>query len=230
MWNTHQDLLLLVFSGGGRRVWSQGVREILTYLLDNHAEGRDSRSRFSFSSSFRHSLCKLAPCLASPPSLPFLSLLPSPLSSSPPPPGAAEEGQSEQMREKERVRKEGGGLRLGARGPCDPRQRTEGPSASCPAHASLKTSVAIDNSCRAMYQPQLPRHKAIGWQDLWPPPPIVGGGSMLGRVVQSVGNVDCVFKSRHPCVPGRNVPPPFPHTCFSAEMFMHQCYTGSQSE
>ncbi|KAK2893545.1 hypothetical protein Q8A73_016029 [Channa argus] len=113
--------------------------------------------------SFRRSLCKLAPCLASPPSL---SVSTSSLSRSPSPPGAAEESQTEQMREKERVREEGGGLRLGAWGPCDSRQRTKGPSTSCPAHAFLKTSVAIDNSCRTIYQPQIPRHKAIGWQDL----------------------------------------------------------------
>lgn len=68
----------------------------------------------------------------------------------------------------------------------DSRRRTEGPSTSCPAHASLKTSVAIDDSCRATHQPQLPRHKAIGWQDLWPPPPVVEGGGMLGRVVQAL--------------------------------------------
>lgn len=127
---------------------------------------------------FRAQALPLVPCvswpLASPPLPPSLSPLPSSLSISPPPPAAAKESQRERMREQERGREEGGGLRLAAGRSCDSRQRTEGPSTSCPAHASLKTSVAIDNSCRATHQPQIPRHKAIGWQDLWPPPLLWG--------------------------------------------------------
>lgn len=146
---------------------------ILTYLLDNHAEGRDSRSLFSVSSSFTRCLCKLGP-LPRLPSLPFCLHFP-PLFPSPLPPAAAEESTNQQMREKERGREEGGGLRLAARRPCDSWKRAEGPSTSCPAHASLQTSVAIDNSCPATHQPQIPIHKAIGWQDLRPPPTIVGG-------------------------------------------------------
>lgn len=152
------------------------MRWILTSLLDNRTEGRDSRSPCSLSSSSTRSLCELPPPrLASPPLPPSLSPLPSSLSISPPPPAAAQHRRSQRMRERKRGREEGGGLRLAARGGhVTAELRTEGPSTSCPAHASLKTSVAIDNSCRATHQPQLPRHKAIGWQDLRPPPPIVG--------------------------------------------------------
>lgn len=52
-----------------KQIW-RGNCGILAYFLDHHAEGRDSRSPFSFSSSFTRSQSKLAPCLAYPPSLP----------------------------------------------------------------------------------------------------------------------------------------------------------------
>lgn len=80
------SLLLFCFCCSGWRLEGKQkgrVRGLLTSVLDSHAEGRDSRSAFSFSSSSTHSQCKLAPRLASPPSLPlcphFPPLFPSPL-------------------------------------------------------------------------------------------------------------------------------------------------------
>lgn len=72
------SLLLFSFCCSGWRLEGKQkgrVLGLLTSLLDSHAEGRDSRSAFSFSSSSTRSLCKLAPRLASPPSLSVLTSL-----------------------------------------------------------------------------------------------------------------------------------------------------------
>lgn len=95
------------------------------------------------------------------------------------------------------------------------------PSTSCPVHASMKTSVAIDNSCCATHRPQIPRHKTIGCRDLWPPPPIVVG-EHVGTCSPTRG-VWC----RRPCAPGRNVNP---CSHLSAEMFTYGWEQGSVSQ
>lgn len=159
-------VLLSVFSSGWRRV-------ILASVLDSHTEGRDSRSPLSSSSSSTRSLCKLAP------RLPSLSVSTSLLSFHLPSPSCCSRAESERANERE----ERGGRRaeIGCRGD----HVTEGPSTSCPAHTSLKTSVAIDNSCRATHQPQDPQTQSH-WLAGFMAPASCCGGSMLGRVVQSV--------------------------------------------
>lgn len=78
---------------------------------------------------------------------------------------------------------------------------TPRPSTSCPIHASLKTSVAIDNSCCATHGPQIPRHKTIGCRDLRPPPPIV-----VWEHVGTCSPIRGVWR-RHPFAPGGNANP-----------------------
>lgn len=95
------SLRLFLFCCSGWRLEGKQkgrVRVLLTSLLDSHAEGTDSRSAFSFSSS----LCKLAPRLASPPSLSLCSHFP-PLFPSPfPPPATTTQSWSGRMRVTER--------------------------------------------------------------------------------------------------------------------------------
>lgn len=92
------------------------------------------------------------------------------------------------------------------------------PFTSYPVHASVKTSVAMDNSCCATHRPQIPRHKSIACGDLWPPPPIVAG-----EHVGTWSPIWGVWCRRH----GRNV-----HPCsrLSAGMFPYQPEQASVSQ
>lgn len=145
--------------------------------------------------------------LASPPSLSACTSL---LSFQLPSPSCCSRRKPErQMGEKERAGEEGGRPGLAAGEPRDSRQTTEGPSASCPAHASLKTSVAIDNSCRAATQSHwLGGFVADAPYCEW---------SMLGRVVRFSGWPGC-FKSKFPVSTGVSV-------CRNA-----QCYRSEQRQ
>lgn len=155
------------------------VRPILGSLLDGHTEGRDSRSPLSSASSFTRSLRKLA----SPPFPPSLCLHFPPLFPSPLP----------LLLQLQRPRTANGREGAAERGGWKARDWLSGahvtpgrePSTSCPAHASLQTSVAIDNSCfcsSPTTDPQTQNHWLAGFMAS----ASYCGGSALGHVVQSV--------------------------------------------